>query len=64
MLGYGEQIVNKPISDAVAMFSDGVTLITFTRPRNSNDSRDTSLDVAVSVTYGATNSIGKHYLNI
>ena len=59
---------SQDISDAVAMFSDGVTVIRFTRPRNSGDSNDTSLDEerfllfawGGPVTYGATNYIGYH----
>ena len=62
---------SQDISDADATFSDGVTVITFTRPRNSGDSRDISLDEGRfllfawggSVTYGATNSIGNHGMN-
>ena len=59
---------NQDISDAVAMLSDGVTVITFTRSRNSDDSQDISLDAASflllawggPVTFGTPNSIGYH----
>ena len=59
---------SQDISDAGAMFFDGVTVITFTRPRNSVDSRDISLDEGRfllfawggSVTYGIPNSFGYH----
>ena len=59
---------SQDISDAVAMLSDGVTVIMFTRPCNSGDSRDVSLDECRfllfawggSVTFGETNSFTYH----
>lgn len=50
------------------MFSDGVMVIRFTRPRNSGDGKDISLDKSRfllfawggPVTYGATSWIGYH----
>ena len=59
---------SQDITDAVAMLSDGVTVITFTRPRNSGDSRDISLDECRfllfawggSVTYGTPNLFSYH----
>ena len=59
---------SQDISDAVATLSDGATVITFTRPRNSGDSRDISLDGGRfllfawggTVTFGETNSFTYH----
>ena len=44
--GYFEPPVdpNQDITDAVASLQNGVTTINFTRPRNSGDSNDISLD--------------------